>query len=128
MSVQQAEEWPSVFSQNVNAGNLEGALALYEPGAAFVRDSGEVIFGHEQFRPILAALISKQPRFESKVERSVVVGDTAILYTNFKVTIGDTAGKPTEMKSRAIEVLRRQADGTWKLIVGDPNGRANTQE
>ena len=29
------------------------------------------------------------------------------------------------MESRAIEVLRRQADGTWKLIVGDPGGRAS---
>jgi hypothetical protein len=25
--------------------------------------------------------------------------------------------------SRAIEVLRRQPDGTWLLLVGDPDGR-----
>jgi hypothetical protein len=27
------------------------------------------------------------------------------------------------IRSKAIELLRRQPDGTWKLIVGDPNGR-----
>jgi hypothetical protein len=25
---------------------------------------------------------------------------------------------------KTIEVLRRQPDGTWKLIIGDPNARA----
>lgn len=36
----------------------------------------------------------------------------------------DAAGKPLAIVNHAIEVLRRQSDGSWKLIVGDPNGRA----
>ena len=35
----------------------------------------------------------------------------------------DAAGKPVDIRHGAIEVLRRQSDGTWKLIVGGPNGR-----
>jgi hypothetical protein len=35
----------------------------------------------------------------------------------------ETSGETVEHHSRAIEVVRRQPDGTWKLIVGDPNGR-----
>jgi hypothetical protein len=35
---------------------------------------------------------------------------------------GDS-GKTVAIRYKAIEVLRRQPDGTWKLIVGDPNGR-----
>ena len=27
------------------------------------------------------------------------------------------------ISSKAIEVLRRQADGSWKLIAGNPHGR-----
>ena len=33
------------------------------------------------------------------------------------------AGKRADIHHRAIEVLRRQPDGRWKLIVGDPNAR-----
>jgi ketosteroid isomerase-like protein len=29
--------------------------------------------------------------------------------------------KVREVQFRAIEILRRQQDGSWKLIVGDPN-------
>jgi len=48
----------------------------------------------------------------------VVAGDTALLYTDWH---GTMAGG--EEHSRAVEVLRRQTDGTWLLVVGDPNGR-----
>ncbi|MEA3206316.1 MAG: hypothetical protein QOG92_2011, partial [Verrucomicrobiota bacterium] len=34
----------------------------------------------------------------------------------------DESGKSVAIRNKAIEVLRRQPDGTWKLIVGDPNG------
>jgi ketosteroid isomerase-like protein len=32
-------------------------------------------------------------------------------------------GKTAAAHYKAIEVLRRQADGTWKLIVGGPGAR-----
>jgi hypothetical protein len=35
----------------------------------------------------------------------------------------DATGKTVEARFKAIEVLRRQPDGAWTLIVGDPNGR-----
>jgi hypothetical protein len=37
--------------------------------------------------------------------------------------IRTAAGDVTLMTSRAIEVLRREADGGWLLVVGDPSGR-----
>jgi hypothetical protein len=47
----------------------------------------------------------------------------ALLYTDWVVRAVDPSGKADEALHRAIEVLRRQPDRTWKLIVGDPNGR-----
>jgi hypothetical protein len=35
----------------------------------------------------------------------------------------DAAGKTVDVHSHAIEVLRCHPDGTWKLVVGDPQGR-----
>jgi hypothetical protein len=52
---------------------------------------------------------------------------------NIYVTITDKSHLPPERApqqphiflgdTKAIEVLRRQPDGTWKLIFGDPNAR-----
>jgi len=35
----------------------------------------------------------------------------------------DASEKTIDVRYNAIEVLRQQPDGCWKLIVGDPNGR-----
>src|SRR5262245_38994830 len=128
MSVDKPEQWPSVFDQKLNAGDLEGMVALYEPEAAFVRDTSDLVVGRENIRNVLAQLVSKKPKFESKVERCVIVDDIALLYTNFTATMQHGGEVPGELKFRAIEVLRRQKDGSWRLIVGDPNGRKQIQE
>jgi uncharacterized protein (TIGR02246 family) len=122
MSARKPEEWPSVFDQKLNAGDLEGMIALYEVGAAFVRDSSELVVDRDNVRHELADLVRKRPQFESKVEQCVMVDDIALLYTNFSVTMPGSE-KPVETMFRAVEILRRQQDGSWKLIVGDPNGR-----
>lgn len=43
--------------------------------------------------------------------------------TDFQGTTVEASGKTVEIDQKAIEVLRRQPDGTWRLIVGDSNGR-----
>jgi ketosteroid isomerase-like protein len=85
--------------------------------------SGETIVGRERIRQVLQGLIDGKARLQSRVIRAVTVGDVALLYTDFEGTMLDASGKPAEIQHKAIEVLRRQPDGTWKLIVGDPNAR-----
>ena len=124
MSPHNPEDWPRQFEQHLNAGDLEAVVALYEPDARFVPRSGETVVGRDGIRRVLAGLIDQGTRLHSRVVRAVTVGDIALLYTDFQGTTADASGKTVEVRNKAIEVLRRQADGTWKLIVGDPNGRA----
>jgi uncharacterized protein (TIGR02246 family) len=123
MSAHVPEEWPQAFTRSLNAGDLEAVVALYEPGACFVAGSGETFVGRDRIRPVLAGLIDTKTRLQSQVVRAVTAGEVALLYTDFHGTTVDAAGATVPMRSKAIEVLHRQPDGTWKLIVGDPNGR-----
>jgi uncharacterized protein (TIGR02246 family) len=116
-------DWPRVFTERVNAGDVDGVLALYDPEARFVTAGGDVLVGHEQLRKVLGGLVAARARMESRVVQAIATGDVAILYTDFHSTSVDASGKTQELDQRAIEVLRRQPDGTWRLVVGDPNGR-----
>jgi uncharacterized protein (TIGR02246 family) len=113
------EDWPGLFERHLDAGDLDAALALYAPDASFVSPhSGETIHGRDAIRAVLAGLIDGKARLRGMVVRVVETGGTAVLYTDWHGTVaGD------EQNSRAIEVLRRQPDGNWILVVGDPNGR-----
>jgi uncharacterized protein (TIGR02246 family) len=112
------EEWPALFERHLNAGDLDSVVAMYDVNATFVAKSGDTINGREAIRGVLSGLTEKKARLQGKLVMAVTAGDIAVLYTDWHGTI---AGN--EERSRAIEVLRRQADGTWLLVVGDPNGR-----
>jgi ketosteroid isomerase-like protein len=123
MSPHKPETWPRLFEQRLNAGDLDAVMALYEPEARFVARSSETIVGHDEIRKVLASMIAVETRLYSRVVNEVIVGDIALLYTDFEGTTLDGSRKTIEVRYRAVEVLRRQPDGIWKLIVGDPNGR-----
>ena len=117
------EEWPQVFEQHINAGDLDAAIALYEPDAHFISPSGETLVGRDAIRQEVSRLIEAKTHMKSRVIKAVTVGDIAQLYTDFERTMVDGQGHTVTRHSRAIELLRRRPDGSWGLIVGDPNGR-----
>jgi ketosteroid isomerase-like protein len=117
------EDWPRVFERHLNAGNLDSVMALYESEARFVRRSGEILTGRQKIRDALANMIEAKTRFHSHAVKAVAVEDIAQLYTDFEGTMIDESGRTIATHHKAIEVLRRQPAGDWKLIIGDPDGR-----
>ena len=98
-------------------------MTLYEPEARFVTEAGKTLVGCGAIRGVLGAMIEAKTQLHSRVVRVVTVGDIAQLYTDFEITTVDSSKKALTVHNKAIEVLRRQPDGHWKLIIGDPNAR-----
>ena len=45
--------------------------------------------------------------------------DLAVLYNDWTITASGLS-----LSGKAIEVVRRQPDGTWKFVIDDPFGRS----
>ena len=61
---------------------------------------------------------------EMNVVRTVPSGDDlAVCYNDWKMTLTGPDGTPTEARGKAIELCRRQRDGTWKYVLDDPWAR-----
>jgi uncharacterized protein (TIGR02246 family) len=117
------EDWPCLFVHHLNCGDLEGVAALYAPNARFVGRSGETIVGRDRIRDMLTRMIRSKTKLQSRVIKAISVDDVAVLYTDFQGTAMDVSAKTINVRYSGIEVLRRQPDGGWKLIIGDPSGR-----
>src|SRR5438132_1312930 len=117
------EDWPSLFAQHLNSGDLEAVAALYAQNARFVARSGETIVGRDRVRDMLMQMIRSKTKLQSRVIKAISADDVAVLYTDFQGTTMDVSEKTIDIRYNAIEVLRRQPDSCWKLIVGDPSGR-----
>jgi uncharacterized protein (TIGR02246 family) len=95
------------FVERANAGDVEGLVALYEPGAVLVNDDGDILKGLDQIREFFVKFLTSRPQFEpSNQSAAVCSGDIALTSsTNFKN--GDVTA----------EIARRQPDGSWLWVV-----------
>ncbi len=108
------EEIERLFPEYMRRGNLDGALALYEPTFAFYRREGRVNVGIEALREELAPLADKQVEFQFTQRRVARAGDLALIYDGWRVI------SPREMAGPPIEVVWRQTDKSWTFAAGDP--------
>jgi ketosteroid isomerase-like protein len=107
------EEICCLFQQYMAEGNIDSVLSVYDPEAVFLNQSGQVK-GGEALRQELAPLAAMKARFDFNVKQVVRSGDIALMHTEWKVS------SPEQMSVYAIEVARRQSDGTWRWLIGDP--------
>ena len=75
---------------------------------------------------MITGLVQSKTKMTSRVVKAITLDNVTLLYTDFQETTVDDSGETIELRSKAIELLRRQPDGTWKLFVGDPNARGGT--
>jgi uncharacterized protein (TIGR02246 family) len=119
MSARNPEDCDRLFAEYVNAGNLDGVLGLYEPGATLVQQDGSLASGKPGIRQALAGMLSANAKLRMNVIRTARAGDDlVVLYNDWTLSAGGN-----EMKGRAIEVVRRQPDGTWLFAIDDPFAR-----
>lgn len=119
MPARTAEECDQLFEQHINAANLDGLVALYEPNATFVPQEGEPLRGTAAIREALAGFVAMKPRLTMNVTRVIPIGaDLAMLYNDWSMTAGGQSAT-----GKAIELMRRQADGTWRFVLDAPFGR-----
>jgi uncharacterized protein (TIGR02246 family) len=114
-----------LFGEHVNAGDLDRLAALYEPDATFVAQDGRIVTGAAAIRAELGGLVAARPTLLMNVTRVVPAGrDLAVLYNDWRLEATGPDGRRTEMAGRALEVVRRQPDGTWRFVLDDPFARS----
>lgn len=108
--------------QNVfNSGNLAALVALYAPDAVLNPGPGPVA-GREAIAEVLKNFLALKGRMELKTVFVLETGDTALTRGQWTLKGTGPDGKPVEMAGSSIEVLKRQADGTWLIVLDHPFG------
>jgi uncharacterized protein (TIGR02246 family) len=117
-------EVDELFGAYVNAANLDGMVAMYEPGATFVAPDGNLRIGHAAIRDELAGFAAASPNIDMGAIRAVrIAEDLAVLHHDWVATLQDADGNVAQVGGKATEVVRKQADGTWRFLLDDPNMR-----
>ena len=116
------EQCDILVGQAISAGDVDAALALYEPGATFVPEPGKTVIGTDAIREVMVGFIAMKPTLKVEVPLVVQSGDTAILYSQWTLTGTAPDGSAVDMAGKGQEVVRRQANGNWLFIIDNPGG------
>jgi uncharacterized protein (TIGR02246 family) len=122
MPAHRPEECDLLIADSINAGDLEGAVALYESDARFVAGPDNVVEGSDGIREVMRSMLAGKPRLTIEVPKVVQSGDLALLCSRWSSTTTGPDGKETTDTGNGREVVRRQADGTWRFVIDFPNG------
>ncbi len=124
MPAKSPEEICHLFQQFMAAGDIESLLSLYDAEAVILGRSREMQRGSQGLRQQLAPMAAAKINFTFVIDQVIQSGDTALMHTHW------TASSPEPISEHAIEVARRQPDGSWRWLIGDPFtvGRLTSRE
>jgi uncharacterized protein (TIGR02246 family) len=122
MAARQPADVNRLIAEALSTGNRDAALALYEAEAAFVPQPGQVVRGPDGIAAAIDAFLALKPTLQIRVSEVIEAGDIALLRSTWTLTGTGADGQPLQMGGAATDVVRRQADGTWRYIIDQPWG------
>lgn len=122
MSTGTPEEVLKSIVDGINAGNLEAVMPLYETGAAFAAQPGSLSHGLPGIREAVAGFLAMKGKLDLQVTRVLEASDLALVIGAWSFTGTGPDGKPVTLSAKSADVLRRQADGTWRFVIDNPWG------
>jgi len=124
MAARSPEEIDRLFEREVNAANLEAVVALYEPTATFTVEPGKVVTGTAAIREAIAGFLDLKPTIALSPRVLATAGDIAMVSSKWTLKGAAPDGTAVDLAGESVEIIRRQADGTWKFIIDSPWGLA----
>jgi uncharacterized protein (TIGR02246 family) len=122
MSRETPEQVLGAVVEGINTGNFETLMALYEPEAAFATQPGSLAHGLGGIREALGGFVGMKGKLDLKVSRVLEVNDLALVAGDWSFTGTGPDGEPVKLAAKNADVLRRQADGSWRFVIDNPWG------
>jgi len=122
MSTATPEQVLESIVSGINAGDLDRLLPLYERDAAFATQPGDLAPGVPGIRAALTGFIAMDGTLDLEVTRVLEAGDLALVIGVWTFEGTGPDGEPVRLAARNADVLRRQADGSWRFVIDNPWG------
>jgi ketosteroid isomerase-like protein len=108
--------------EGISTGNLDALIMLYETNACFASQPGQLAKTPETIRQSLRDFIDLNGKLDLKVKRVLQSSDLALVISEWSVSGTGPDGKPVNMVAKSADVLRQQADGSWRFVIDNPWG------
>jgi ketosteroid isomerase-like protein len=112
---------------SINRGELDAMLNCFEPDAVLVVQAlagqpEQIARGAVAIREAYWGFVSLKPTLRRQAQQVVEAGGIALHFSRWTLTVSSPDGKKVERAGVSSDVLRKQSDGRWLVLIYNPYG------
>lgn len=96
-----------------NTGDVATVMNMYDTSGIIVPEPGKPVSGSSAFEDAIKAILAIKGKMEIKTVYCLETGSLAVGRSEWNITDGEEV----KVNAKGIEVMRQQADGTWKIVI-----------
>lgn len=96
-----------------NTGDLETVLDMYDVNGIFVGAPDSPVSGREKFEAAVKGILAIKGKMEIKTVYCLESEGVAVGRSEWSIR----DGAEVKVAAKGIELLKRQSDGTWKVVI-----------
>jgi uncharacterized protein (TIGR02246 family) len=96
-----------------NTGDLNTVLSMYDVDGIIVAEPDKPVSGREQFEAAVKGILAIKGVMEIKTVYCLQSGDVAVGRSEWSIK----DGAQTKVAAKGVEILKRQANGSWKVLI-----------
>lgn len=105
------------------AGEIAQVIMSYEQAATIAFEPGVQVSDQALLEQMFTNMAAVNPVFDYPDGHEVIVtGDLALHIAPWKMSGRTPDGQTISQEGLSVAVLRRQGDGTWRLVIDNPHG------
>jgi ketosteroid isomerase-like protein len=110
---QRAEDAHAALAAAFNTGELSTVMRMYDSTGIIVPEPGKPVTGQTKFEEAVKAILSIKGQMEIRTVYCLQTGNIAVGRSEWSITDGEEV----KVSAKGIEVMRRQDDGSWKIVI-----------
>lgn len=111
-----------LFPQALNAGDVDGVLALLAPDISMRTVAGELISGLEALRQEITGTVAAHGKLTNVSRHTILGADTALVITDWTLEVDAPDGTRVAPTGTTANVAQRFEEGGWRFTVLNPLG------
>jgi ketosteroid isomerase-like protein len=108
-----AEDAHATLAAAFNTGDVATVMSMYDVAGIIVPEPGKPVSGKEKFEEAIKAILSIKGKMEIKTVYCLHAGNVAVGRSEWSIKDGNEV----KISAKGIELMKQQADGTWKIVV-----------
>jgi ketosteroid isomerase-like protein len=113
-----AEDAHATLAAAFNTGDAAIVMSMYDVTGIIVPEPNKPVSGKDKFEESIKAILSIKGKMKIKTVYCLQTGDIALGRSEWSITDGDEV----KISASGIEVMKRQDDGTWKIVIDQAFG------